>query len=106
MKKHDKLFAGPQRTEIKSDKLEDNMDKAKAMNIVNVTAPVLVSLGALNWGLIGLFKYNVIEEVLGNGGSATDSEPLAKVVYVLIGASAVYTLGLIPVIQKKLKKLE
>lgn len=80
------------------------MDKAKVMNIVNVTAPVLVSIGALNWGLIGLFEYNLIEEVLGDGGSATSSTPLAKIVYILIGASAVYTLGLIPVIQKKLKK--
>ena len=80
------------------------MEKAKVMNIVNVTAPVLVSLGALNWGLIGLFEYNVIEQVLGDGGSAISTTPLAKIVYILIGASAVYTLGLIPVIQKKLKK--
>jgi uncharacterized membrane protein YuzA (DUF378 family) len=89
---------------MNSDKLEDNMEKAKAMNIVNITAPVLVSLGALNWGLIGLFEYNVVEEVLGDGGSAISTTTLAKIVYILIGASAVYTLGLIPVIQKKLKK--
>lgn len=80
------------------------MDKEKIMNIINVTAPVLVSLGALNWGLVGLFEYNVVEEVLGDGGSATSTTTLAKIVYILIGAAAVYTLGLIPMIQKKLKK--
>lgn len=74
------------------------MEKAKIMNIINV----VVILGALNWGLIGLFEYNVIEEVLGDGGSAISSKPLAKIVYILIGASAVY--ALIPMIQKKLKK--
>lgn len=82
------------------------MDKDKLMRIVNGTAPVLVSLGALNWLFIGLFEYNVLEEVLGDGGSATSTTTLAKIVYILIGASAVYTLGLIPMIQKKLKKEE
>ena len=74
------------------------MEKAKIMTIINA----LVIFGALNWGLIGLFEYNVIEEVLGDGGSAISSKPLAKIVYILIGAAAVYTL--IPVIQKKLTK--
>ena len=74
------------------------MEKAKIMNIINV----LVIFGALNWGMVGLFEYNVIEEVLGDGGSAISSKPLAKIVYILIGASAVYTL--IPMIQNKLKK--
>ena len=82
------------------------MDKEKVMGIVNVTAPVLVSLGALNWGLIGLFEYNLIEEVFSDGGSATSTSTLGKIIYIAIGASAVYTLGLIPMVQKKLKSKE
>ena len=74
------------------------MEKEKVMNIINV----LVVFGALNWGLIGLFEYNVIEEVLGDGGSAISTTTLAKIVYILIGAAAVYTL--IPMIQNKMKK--
>ena len=77
------------------------MEKNKAMSIVNTAAPILVTIGALNWGLIGLFEYNVIEEVLGDGGSALSTKTLAKIVYILIGASAVY---LLPPIQKSLKK--
>lgn len=80
------------------------MDKAKVMGIVNLCAPILVSLGALNWGLVGLFEYNVIEEVFSDGGSAYSTNTAAKIIYILIGASAIYTLGLIPMIQKKLKK--
>ena len=42
----------------------------------------LVLLGALNWALIALFDFNVVEEVLGTG-TATD------VVYVIVGLAAV-----------------
>ncbi len=42
----------------------------------------LVLLGALNWALIALFDFNVIEEILGTG-TATD------VVYVIVGLAAV-----------------
>ena len=77
------------------------MNKEKALGIANMVAPILVSIGAINWGLIGLFKYNVIEEVLGDGGSATTSTPLAKIVYILIGVSGVYTLTLVQKLMKK-----
>ena len=77
------------------------MNKEKALGIANIVAPILVSIGAINWGLIGLFKYNVIEEVLGDGGSATTSTPLAKIVYILIGVSGVYTLTLVQKLMKK-----
>ena len=77
------------------------MDKEKALGIANAMAPILVSIGAINWGLIGLFKYNVIEEVLGDGGSATTSTPLAKIVYILIGVSGIYTLTLVQKLMKK-----
>ncbi len=41
----------------------------------------LMFLGALNWGIVGLFDTNLIAEVFGTG-TATD------VVYALIGVSA------------------
>ncbi len=43
-------------------------------------AALLVVLGALNWGLIGAFDYNVIDAVF--------SGVALKVVYVLIGLAA------------------
>jgi uncharacterized membrane protein YuzA (DUF378 family) len=39
---------------------------------------VLVILGALNWGIVGLFDTNVVEEILGSGTAA-------DVVYVIVG---------------------
>jgi uncharacterized protein len=38
----------------------------------------LVVIGALNWGIVGLFDTNVVEEILGTGTAA-------DVVYVLVG---------------------
>ena len=42
-------------------------------------ALLVIVLGALNWGMVGLFDTNVISDVFG-GGTATD------VVYTIVGA--------------------
>jgi len=51
------------------------------MEFIKRTEPIwlaLMVIGALNWGIVGLFDTNVVEEILGTG-TATD------VVYVVIG---------------------
>ena len=49
-----------------------------------MVAFLLVIVGALNWGLVGLLDFNLVEMLLG-------SMPMVvQVVYVLVGASAVY----------------
>ncbi len=45
---------------------------------------VLVIAGALNWGLIGILDLNVVNLLLGG------SPVVEKIIYILIGASAVY----------------
>lgn len=52
----------------------------KALHLVTF---ILVIVGALNWGLIGLFNWNLVMAILGAG-------MVAKVVYILVGLSAVY----------------
>lgn len=47
-------------------------------------AVLLVVIGALNWGLVGLTGYNLVNAILGTNAS------LEKVVYVLIGLSGVW----------------
>jgi len=44
----------------------------------------LTIVGALNWGLVGLFNTDVVALVLGAGSGLT------RLVYVLVGLSAVY----------------
>ena len=45
----------------------------------------LVLVGALNWGLVGLFDFNLVEEIFGTG-------TLTDVVYVIVGLSALMML--------------
>ena len=47
---------------------------------------ILVTLGALNWGLIGAFKLDLVQTVLGT------SPGLVQLVYILIGLSGLYSL--------------
>jgi len=47
-------------------------------------ACALVFLGALNWGLVGIFDYNIVHAIFGDG------TVLAKVTYVLVGFSALF----------------
>jgi uncharacterized membrane protein YuzA (DUF378 family) len=49
-----------------------------------MVAFTLVVVGALNWGLVGLLGFNLVETILGVGTTLT------KVVYVLVGVSAVW----------------
>lgn len=46
---------------------------------------LLVVVGALNWGLVGFFKYNLVDKVFGAGSSG------ARVVYCVVGLAAVYS---------------
>lgn len=46
----------------------------------------LVWIGAINWGLIGFFNFNLVNEIL--GGAPT----IERVVYALVGLSAVFML--------------
>lgn len=54
------------------------------MKYVNWVSRVLVLVGALNWGLVGAFQFNLVEAVLGEGTALT------SVVYILVGVAALY----------------
>lgn len=56
------------------------------MKAVHMVAFLLVIVGALNWGLVGLVGFNLVETLLG-------SMPMVmNLVYILVGVSAVYIL--------------
>lgn len=55
--------------------------------VVHKIAGVLVFVGAINWGLVGLFDYNLADALLGSWPS------VLRVVYVLVGLSGLAMLG-------------
>lgn len=55
------------------------------MKVLHIITFMLVMVGGVNWGLIGINPtYNLVEMLLGNW------PPVVKVVYILVGLSAIY----------------
>ena len=59
------------------------------MKIVDKIALILIIIGAINWGLIGLFKFNLVELIFG------DMTLLARIVYTLVGISGLWGIKLL-----------
>jgi uncharacterized membrane protein YuzA (DUF378 family) len=55
------------------------------MRIVNIISYVLVIVGAINWGLFGLFDFNLVSTIF-NGARAAGS----VIVYSLIAVAALW----------------
>lgn len=56
------------------------------MNKLHMAAYTLLWVGGLNWGLVGLFDLNLVNMLVGTW------PVVEKLVYILVGASAIYTL--------------
>ncbi len=55
------------------------------MKYLKYTAYVLVLIGALNWGLVGLFGFDLVAAIFG------DMTVLSRIIYSLVGLSAIIT---------------
>lgn len=58
---------------------------AKGECSVHKVAGVLVWVGAINWGLIGFFQWNLVHSLLGTVSNGM----LENIVYMLVGLSAI-----------------
>ena len=56
------------------------------MKEVDWLAYVLVTVGAINWGLVGAFRLDLVQTILGT------SPALVQLTYILIGLSGLYWL--------------
>jgi uncharacterized membrane protein YuzA (DUF378 family) len=59
------------------------------MKWLNALAAVLTIVGGLNWGLVGLFNFDLVAAVFG-GMSFGEVNVASRIVYVLVGLSAAY----------------
>ena len=53
-------------------------------------ALVLVIIGALNWLLVGLFRYDLVASLFGGQGAA-----FSRVIYSLVGIAGLYCISLL-----------
>lgn len=47
-------------------------------------AMVIAIVGAVNWGLIGFFNFNLVDAIFG-GGAREETSGLSRVIYALVG---------------------
>ena len=64
------------------------------MKAIDVTAVVLVIIGALNWGLVGTMRFNLVAALFGDG-------VLSSIVYTLVGLSGAYLAARWPAAQRR-----
>ena len=57
-------------------------------------ALVLAAIGAINWGLVGFFDFNLVDAVLG-GGSNEETSAASRVLYALVGLAGLASLPLL-----------
>lgn len=56
------------------------------MKWLDITALIITIIGAINWGLIGLFKFDLVAFIFG------DMTLLSRIVYTLVGLCGLYLL--------------
>lgn len=57
------------------------------MKALNYIALVLVVIGALNWALIGLFKFDLVGAIFGGMTSM-----LSRIIFTLVGLAGIWAL--------------
>jgi len=72
---------------VKGREIKQIYQKTMKMNAMDWVAFILVIIGALNWGLVGAFNYNLVDSIFGIGSV------IARIIYVLVGLSALYLLA-------------
>lgn len=58
------------------------------MNTIQKIALVLTIIGALNWGLIGLFNYNLVSAIFGES-------MMSAIIYMLVGVGGIINIMLL-----------
>jgi uncharacterized membrane protein YuzA (DUF378 family) len=64
------------------------------MRTMNVITLILIIIGGLNWGLVGLFDFDLVSAIFGNGAAETATSSMAsRIVYVIVALSAIWQIG-------------
>lgn len=60
------------------------------MMIVNKLALILVIIGALNWGLVGLFSFDLVAWICGSSAAI-----MARIIYTVIALAGVWCISML-----------
>lgn len=57
------------------------------MKVLDYIALILVIIGAVNWGLIGFFQFNLVDTLFGT------MSMFSRIIYALVGISGLYCIS-------------
>ena len=60
------------------------------MIIANYISLILTLIGAINWGLVGIFRFDLIAWLFGGTGAV-----ISRVLYILVALAAVWCISLL-----------
>lgn len=59
------------------------------MKVIDTIALILIIIGAMNWGLIGIFNFNLVDTLFGT------MSVLSRIIYTLVGISGLWGIKLL-----------
>lgn len=59
------------------------------MKIIDRIALILIIIGAINWGLIGFFNFNLVNTMFG------EMSAFSRIIYALVGLSGIWGIKLL-----------
>lgn len=59
------------------------------MKVIDTIALVLIIIGAINWGLVGLFNFNLVDTIFGT------MSVISRIIYTLVGISGLWGIKLL-----------
>lgn len=67
--------------------IQDIKKEVISVKIIDYIALVLVLIGAINWGLVGFFSFDLVRVIFG------DMTIVSRIIYALIGIAGLYALS-------------
>lgn len=59
------------------------------MKVIDTIALILVIIGAIVWGIIGLFNFNLVDAIFG------EMSIISRIIYILVGISGLWAIKLL-----------
>lgn len=65
------------------------------LSVVDIIAIILLVVGGVNWGLVGLFGFDLVATIFGT------MSVLSRIVYIVVGVCAIYVAVVTPKLERK-----
>jgi uncharacterized membrane protein YuzA (DUF378 family) len=73
---------------------------ARTLSLFEKVLLTIAAIGAINWGLIGFFDFNLVDAIFG-GGTSEETSVASRVVYAIVGLAGLVGLVLLPMFREE-----